>query len=103
MPSVILKSGKEHRLVGGHSWVYSGEIAKITGDPDDGEAVDIRDHKERYLGTGLINLKSQIAVRRFTIDKDEINMAFLRKRIEAANAARSGDTYRVVFSESDQL
>lgn len=103
MPSVILKAGKEHRLVGGHSWVYSGEIARITGDPDDGEVVDIRDHKERFLGTGLINLKSQIAVRRFTQEKEELNLAFFRKRIETANASRTGESYRVVFSESDQF
>jgi hypothetical protein len=36
MPSVILKKGKEHRLIAGHSWVYAGEIARITGEPADG-------------------------------------------------------------------
>lgn len=87
----------------GHPWVYAGEIAKITGEPSDGDVVDIRDHKERHQGCGLLNRKSQITVRRFTTGKDDLDKAFLRKRIEAANAYRRGESYRVVFSESDQL
>ena len=41
MPSVILKKGRERRLYAGHSWVYAGEIDKITSDPKDGDVVDI--------------------------------------------------------------
>ena len=103
MPSVIYKPNKEHRLVAGHAWVYAGEIARLTGDIKDGDAVDIRDHKERFLGRGLFNRKSQITVRRFTLDKEEIDRPFFRRRITAAKAYRTGDTYRVVFSEGDQL
>ena len=103
MPSIILKPGKERRLLAGHAWVYAGEIAKLTGDVADGAAVDIRDHKERFLGRGLLNRQSQISVRRFTMNKEEIDRPFFRRRITAANAYRHGDTYRVVFSEGDQL
>jgi 23S rRNA (cytosine1962-C5)-methyltransferase len=108
MPSVILKAGKDQRLHAGHCWVYAGEVARITGEPADGDAVDIRDHKERFLGRGLINTKSQIVVRRLTEKKEELDAAFFRRRIEAAilyrdeigipNAGR-----RLVFSESDRL
>jgi 23S rRNA (cytosine1962-C5)-methyltransferase len=108
MPSVLLKAGKDQRLRAGHCWVYAGEVAKITGEPADGDAVDIRDHKERFLGRGLLNTKSQIVVRRFTEKKEELDTAFFRRRIEAAilyrdeagipNAGR-----RLVFSESDLL
>ena len=103
MPSILLKPGKERRLLAGHAWVYAGEIAKLTGAVPDGGAVDIRDHKERFLGRGLLNRQSQISVRRFTMNKEEIDRLFFRRRITAANAYRSGDTYRVVFSEGDQL
>ena len=108
MPSVILKPGKDRRLLAGHCWVYAGEVARITGEPRDGDAVDIRDHKERFLGRGLLNTKSQIIVRRFTTQKEELDEAFFRRRLEAAvryrdelgipNAGR-----RLVFSESDLL
>ena len=103
VPSIILKPNKEHRLIAGHAWVYAGEIARLTGEVADGDAVDIRDHKERFLGRGLLNRKSQITVRRFTTEKEELDRAFFKRRITAANAYRSGDTYRMVSSEGDQL
>lgn len=93
----------------GHPWVYSGEIAKLTGDPGDGDVVDIRDHKDRPHGSGLLNRKSQITVRRFTTGKEDLDRTFFRKRIEAALAYRKsilpeeGSSYRVVWSEADQL
>jgi len=110
MPSVILKKGKERRLYSGHSWVYSGEIDNITGDPKDGDAVDLRDHKDRFFGRGLLNTRSQITVRRFTMQKEEIDRSFFARRIEAALEYRRENTsiadaqaFRVISSESDQL
>ena len=103
MPSVILKPNKEHRLIAGHARVYDGDIARLTGVVNDGDAVDIRDHKERFLGRGLLNRKSQITVRRFTLQKEELDRAFFKRRIATANAYRTGDTYRMVCSEGDQL
>lgn len=110
MPSIILKKGKERRLYSGHSWVYAGEIDKITSNPKDGDAVDIRDFKERFFGRGLLNTKSQITVRRFTTQKEEIDKAFFARRIEAALEYRRENTsvadteaFRLISSESDQL
>ena len=110
MPSVILKKGKERRLYSGHSWVYSGEIEKITGEPKDGDAVDLRDHKDRFFGRGLLNTRSQITVRRFTMQKEEIDKSFFARRIEAALEYRRENTsiadaqaFRVISSESDQV
>jgi 23S rRNA (cytosine1962-C5)-methyltransferase len=104
VPSVILKAGKEHRLIAGHPWVYAGEIAKITGEPNPGDEVDIRDHKERFQGRGLLNTKSQITVRRFTTQKEELDKAFFRRRIEAALKCRVHNAaFRIVFSEADLL
>jgi PUA-like domain len=45
MPSLILKRGRERRLIAGHPWAYAGEVATITGEPANGDAVDIRAHK----------------------------------------------------------
>ncbi|MCG3148549.1 MAG: Ribosomal RNA large subunit methyltransferase I [Verrucomicrobiae bacterium] len=93
----------------GHPWIYSGEIAKLTGEPADGDVVDIRDHKDRPHGSGLLNRKSQITVRRFTAGKEELDRTFFRKRIDAALAYRktvlpaTATSFRVVWSEADQL
>jgi len=110
MPSVILKKGKDRRLHAGHCWVYAGEIDKITGDPKDGDAVDIRDSKDRFLGRGFLNTNSQITVRRFTMQKEEIDQQFFTHRVEVALEYRREHTsigdasvFRVVCSEADML
>jgi 23S rRNA (cytosine1962-C5)-methyltransferase len=101
---IILKPGKERRLIAGHCWIYSGEIAQISEEAKDGDAVEIRDQRKRYLGLGLLNTKSQITVRRFTTQKEELGKDFFRRRLEAAIAYRQGsEVCRLVFSESDQL
>ena len=108
MSSVTLKPGKDRRLRAGHCWVYAGEIAKIAAEAADGNPVDIRDHRERFLGRGLLNRNSQITVRRFTTQKEELDAAFFRRRLEAALAYRrrvlpDAATFRIVSSEGDQL
>src|SRR5512137_2308982 len=98
---IVLKPGKERRLIGGHCWVYSGEIAQISEEAKDGDAVEIRDQRKRLLGSGLLNTTSQITVRRFTAQKEELDKDFFRRRLEAAIAYRAGkDVCRLVFSES---
>jgi 23S rRNA (cytosine1962-C5)-methyltransferase len=108
MPSVILKRLKTPRILLGHPWIYANEVAKVTAEPADGDAVDIRDHKNRFLGRGFYNSKSQIVVRRFTREKIEPDREFFRRKIESALRFRrqifqNSDTFRVVNSESDEL
>ena len=104
MPAIILKPGKDRRLIAGHCWVYAGEIAGVSDDARDGEAVEILDHRKRSLGVGLLNRKSQITVRRFSTQKEELDREFFRRRLEAAAAHRQpAEAQRLVFSEGDQL
>ena len=113
MASVTIRKGKDRRLLAGHPWVYAGEIERVTGDPEDGASVEIRDHKDRFFGRGLCNSNSQISVRRFTTDKEELDEAFFRRRIEAAaqhrfqvSGFRCQDNAwvgRVISSEGDRL
>jgi 23S rRNA (cytosine1962-C5)-methyltransferase len=101
---IILKPGKERRLMAGHCWVYAGEISQISEEAKDGDAVEIRDQRKRCLGVGLLNTKSQITVRRFTTQKEVLDEAFFRRRLEAAIAYRRGkEVCRLVFSKGDQL
>jgi 23S rRNA (cytosine1962-C5)-methyltransferase len=107
MSFVTLKPGKDRRLRAGHCWVYAGEIAKIA-EAVDGDPVDIHDHKDRFLGRGLLNRASQITVRRFTTQKEEIDQTLFRRRLQAALSYRQrvlpdATTFRVVFSEADLL
>ncbi|MFN8497689.1 MAG: class I SAM-dependent rRNA methyltransferase [Anaerolineae bacterium] len=109
-PRVILKPGKEKPVRNFHPWVFSGAIARVEGDALDGAVVDVLDNKRAFLARGMLNRRSQIAVRLFSWDpEDTLNVEFLRRRIAQAAAyrartvGREATAYRVVFSEADGL
>jgi 23S rRNA (cytosine1962-C5)-methyltransferase len=54
-PTVILKPGEADRVVAGHPWIYAGEILRVTRPPADGEMVQVKDHRQRFLGMGFFN------------------------------------------------
>jgi len=108
MPSLVLKRGRERRIKSGHPWIYAGEVFRWHGDILDGEIVDIRDHRERFLGRGYVNRNSRIVARVLTDQREEIDEGFFRRRIEEAVAlrgrtARETDACRLVYSEGDFL
>jgi len=108
IPTVILRPGEADRIVAGHPWVYQRSILRITAPPTDGELVQVKDHRQRLLGTGFYNSKSKINVRLLSPERIEPNAAFFEERIRAALAVRErhlpdASSFRVVNSESDQL
>jgi 23S rRNA (cytosine1962-C5)-methyltransferase len=108
LPTVILKPGEADRIVAGHPWVYHTEILRITQPPADGELVQVKDHRQRLLGTGFFNSQSKIHVRMLSPDRIEVNEAFFVERIRAALAVRQkhlpqATSFRAVNAESDFL
>jgi 23S rRNA (cytosine1962-C5)-methyltransferase len=105
---VKLAAGKEHRLNAGHPWIYRSEIARIEGDAAPGVIAAVQDHRSRFVGQAMINLKSQIAGRLLARTEETIDAAFLERRIREA-ASRAGRTVagagasRLVFGEGDHL
>lgn len=104
----MLHPGRDARLRAGHLWIYRAEIARVTGEPADGDAVAVHDAAGRHLGTGLYNSRSLITVRLLTTADRDLDDAFFRGRLERAAALRRdvvADTtaYRLVFGESDLL
>lgn len=107
-PTVILKPGEADRVLSGHPWIYEGAILKISRPAGDGEVVQVKDHRQRFLGMGFHNSRSKIRVRMLSAERVEIDAAFLRARIEAALDVRrrhmpGATSYRVVNAESDFL
>jgi 23S rRNA (cytosine1962-C5)-methyltransferase len=105
---VVLRPGRDARLRAGHLWVYRGEIARVVGEADDGDAVTVQDAAGRHLGVGFLNTRSLITVRLLTTSDRDLDQAFFRERLERAAAFRrdvvAGTTaYRLVFGESDLL
>ena len=105
---VIIRKGAQHRIESGHPWVYQTEIGDIAGSFEPGDIVDVYNHRQRFIGRGYINPRSQIIVRILTREQEVIDKAFLRRRIERAWAYRKRfledpEYCRLVFAEADFL
>src|SRR5262250_2020119 len=88
LPTVLLKPGEADRILAGHPWIYQGSVLRLTHPVADGELVQVKDHRQRFLGVGLYNSKSKIAVRVLSPERIEVNQAFFEERIGAALAVR---------------
>ncbi len=108
LPTVLLKPGEADRIVAGHPWVYHGSVLRLTQPAADGELVQLKDHRQRFLGTGIYNSKSKINVRVLSPERVELNQSFFEERIRQALAVRQkhlpgATSFRVVNAESDFL
>lgn len=108
LPTLLLKPGEADRILAGHPWVYEASILRLTRPATDGEVVQVKDHRQRFLGVGFFNSKSRIRARILSRERVPIDEAFFRQRIQAALDVRqrhmpTATSYRVVNAESDQL
>ena len=108
---LYLKPGKEESLKRFHPWVFSGAIAKVEGEPEEGEVVDVYTSKKEFIACGHFQIGS-IAVRVLTFRQEEINRDFWKRRLEVALDLRRSlnlvdnpvnNTYRLVHGEGDNL
>ena len=105
--SLKLKPNANSRVLTGHPWVFGNECEQILPAEHDGEVVECRDAKGRFLGTGIYNSKSQIVWRRLSRERVALDEAYLRgallKAIARRSAANLHSYQRLVWSESDDL
>lgn len=108
LSTVIVRPGEADRILSGHPWVYHGSIQRLATPANDGDLVQVKDHRQRLLGAGFYNSKSKINVRMLTHDRVELDTQFFEERIRAALAVRqrympTATSFRVVNAESDLL
>lgn len=108
MAKVIIRKGAQHRIEGGHPWVYQTELDTIEGEFQPGDIVDVYNFRRRFIGRGYINPRSQIIVRILTREQEPIDREFFRRRLEKAWQYRQRflaepDYCRLVFGEADFL
>ena len=108
---VYLKPGKEESLKRFHPWVFSGAIANVEGEPEEGEVVDVYTSKKEFIACGHFQIGS-IAVRVLTFKQEEINRDFWKRRLAVALDLRrslnlvnnpENNTCRLVHGEGDNL
>ncbi len=91
----------------GHPWIYASQVERTEGDPMPGDLVRVRSGKA-LVGTGYFNPQSQIRVRLVARGEAHVDLAFIKKRLEAAAAFRERwvkdtNSMRLVSSEADGL
>jgi 23S rRNA (cytosine1962-C5)-methyltransferase len=114
MAGIVVKP--RARILHGHDWVFSSEILKVFGKPEDGDVISLKDGRDHLIGSAIYNSESQIVARRFSRRKQDLDLDFFKRRIAQAaeyRERRNSGTRReqridnrlcrVVWSESDGL
>jgi 23S rRNA (cytosine1962-C5)-methyltransferase len=106
MAGIVVKP--RARILHGHDWVFSSEVLKVFGDPEDGDVISLKDGRDHLIGSAIYNSKSQIVARRFSSRRQDLDLDFFRRRIMQASEYRDRrsvepELRRVVWSESDGL
>lgn len=117
---IKLKRGKEESLLRKHPWVFSGAIAKMDENLEEGDLVKVYTHNEDFIGVGHYQIGS-ITVRILSFSDVTIDADFWQSRLAAAlevrnaigvirpaeKVATTGETinttYRLVHGEGDNL
>jgi len=108
---LYLRKNSERTVRNGHPWIFSGAVERRPKDAQNGDIVDVFDHRDTFVCRGFYNKRSLIRVRSLTRDPDQvIGNAFFQQRIAEAVAVRRAtdlahhtDAMRLVHGESDGL
>jgi 23S rRNA (cytosine1962-C5)-methyltransferase len=106
MAGIVVKP--RARILHGHDWVFSSEVLKIFGNPGDGDVISLKDGRDKLIGSAIYNSKSQIVARRFSRQRQGLDLDFFKRRVAQASEYRDRrkidpNLRRVVWSESDGL
>ena len=108
---IYLKKGKEESLLRRHPWVFSGAIARVSSQIEEGEMVDVFTSTGEFIARGHSQVGS-IAVRVLTFEQEAIDSAWWSSRIASAREVRGAlgllddpatTCYRLVHGEGDNL
>ena len=108
MHKLVLAPGREKSLQRRHPWVFSGAVAKVTGQPEPGETIEIHSSNGAFLAVAAYNAQSKIVARVWDWQQREIDARFFGERIARAVAQRARllpecRVARLVHAESDGL
>jgi 23S rRNA (cytosine1962-C5)-methyltransferase len=108
---ITIKRGKESSIERGHPWIFSGAIHNISGQPKNGDVVDVYAGNKEFLARGHYQ-QGTITVRILTRSEEEmIDQNFWNERLRLAvelrkklGLFRSGNSIcRLVHGEGDML
>ena len=108
---VYLTLKGEKRVKENHPWIYEGDILKQDNEINEGEIIDIKSDKDKYLGSGFYNKNSKIRVRLISNNtNDTFDYEFFKRRVSYAIDYRlsvidkeNQNSFRVIYGEADEL
>lgn len=111
MKTLQLNKGRESSLLRRHPWIFSGAVAKVSGNPEPGDTVKILDAAGKTIALAGYSPSSQIRARVWTFtEADVVDKAFFLDRLTKAVARRQSllsdperSGCRLVYGESDDL
>lgn len=107
---IVLRPGKEESVKRFHPWIFSGAIATLPEDLEEGDTVRVFASDRTFLGVGHYQ-PSSIAVRIMSFEETRVDAAYYTRRISAAYALRrrlgllrdNNTIYRLIHGEGDGL
>ncbi|MFN0313661.1 MAG: class I SAM-dependent rRNA methyltransferase [Burkholderiales bacterium] len=111
MPTLHLKPGREKSLLRRHPWIFSGAVERITGNPPQGEALEVVGAKGEFLGWAAYSPQSQITARVWSFQREApITAGLIHEKLQRAIMLRERlglaipeGGVRLVHAESDGL
>jgi 23S rRNA (cytosine1962-C5)-methyltransferase len=111
MKDLYLRKGADHRLRGGHLWVYSNEVDSARselGAFTAGDLVTVRNANDKVLGSAYMEPQSLICARLYApLEQRAMDEAWFTARLQTALALRQAafdkSCYRLVYGDSDTM
>jgi 23S rRNA (cytosine1962-C5)-methyltransferase len=111
MNDLFLRKGADHRLRGGHLWVYSNEVdsqRSPLGEFTAGDLVTVKNANDKVLGCAYMEPNALICARVYApAEQRAMDAQLFSSRLETALAARQAafdrPFYRLVYGDSDTL
>lgn len=108
--TVTLKPGKEKPVLRFHPWVFSGAIASLSGQVEEGDLVTVCDSAGRFLGRGHAQ-QGSISVRILSFEDVQVDESFWNQKMALAFEHRrimgfpnqNTNCFRLVHGEGDGL
>ncbi|AWN22932.1 class I SAM-dependent rRNA methyltransferase [Deinococcus irradiatisoli] len=106
--NVKIKTQALRRLRGRYPFGHAGDLLSAESGALPGSVVDVRGEDGSFVGRGYFNAQGATPLRMLTLEREEINEAFYRRRIREALARREGrihgtNALRVLHAEADGL
>ncbi len=106
---LVLRKNGDKRIRKGHLWIFSNEIqSPSVSEIEPGSIHEVSDHKGEFLGIAYANPRALIAARMLSRSRVSIDEEFFRSKILKCIEHRQKylpdrNSYRVIFSEADEL